>query len=164
MLATYIASKNPRDTSCNSIEIQDGGQSSKWLSAMYNCISLISNYKVDTHVKMYYDEYIVIKYISFKLNENQDGHQIPKCLPKTDWYTLSQVLMWTTVFRFRKPTWKFYDILYFWQYIQLWKWRQSRFHFHLESKMAAKTQNGCRQCVVLTIASCEQSRENWMLV
>ena len=37
-----------------------------------------------------------------------------------------------------------------------------RFHFYLESKMAAKTQNGCRQCVAieLTIAPFEQSREN----
>ena len=34
------------------------------------------------------------------------------------------------------------------------------------SNMAAKTQNGCRQCVAieLTIAPFEQSRENWMLV
>ena len=39
-----------------------------------------------------------------------------------------------------------------------------RFHFYLESKMAAKTQNGGCQCVELTIAPCEQSRENWMLV
>ena len=107
MLAIYIASKNPRDTSCNSTEIQDGGQNSKWLSAMYNCISLLLNYKVDTHVKMYYDEYIEIKCISFKLNENQDGHQIPKCLPKTGRYNLSQVLIWTTVFRFRIPACKF---------------------------------------------------------
>ena len=98
MLAIYIASKNPRDTSCNSTEIQDGGQNSKWQSAMYNCISLILNYKVDPHVKMYYDEYIEIKCISFKLNENQDGRQILKCLPKTDRYTLSQVLMWTTLY------------------------------------------------------------------
>ena len=30
---------------------------------MYNCISLLLNYKVDTHVKMYYDEYIEIKCI-----------------------------------------------------------------------------------------------------
>ena len=37
-----------------------------------------------------------------------------------------------------------------------------RFHFYLESKMAAKTQNGCRQCVAIewTIAPLEQSREN----
>ena len=37
-----------------------------------------------------------------------------------------------------------------------------RFHFYLESKMAAKTQNGSRQCVAieLTIAPFEQSREN----
>ena len=107
MLAIYIASKNPRETSCNSTEIQDGGQNSKWLSAMYNCISLLLNYKVDAHVKMYYEEYIEIKYISFKLNENQDGRRILKCLPKTDRYNLSQVLMWTTVFRFRIPAWKF---------------------------------------------------------
>ena len=70
---------------------------------MYNCISLLLNYKVDTHVKMYYDECIEIKCISFKLNENQDGRQIPKCLPKTDQYNLSQVLMWTTLFRFQIP-------------------------------------------------------------
>ena len=50
--------KNLRGTSCNSTEIQDGGQNSKWLSAMYNCISLLLNYKVDTHAKMYYVEYI----------------------------------------------------------------------------------------------------------
>ena len=37
-----------------------------------------------------------------------------------------------------------------------------RFHFCLESKMAAKTQNGCRQCVAIewTIAPLEQSQEN----
>ena len=36
------------------------------------------------------------------------------------------------------------------------------FPFYLESKMAAKTQNGCRQCVAieLTIAPVEQSRKN----
>ena len=60
---------------------------------MYNCISLILNYKVNTHVKMYYDEYIEIICIRFKLNENQDDRQIPKCLPIIDRYNLSQVLM-----------------------------------------------------------------------
>ena len=74
---------------------------------MYNCISLFLNYKVDTHVQMYYDEYKEIKCISFKLNENQDGRQIPKCLLKSDRYKLSQGLMWTTVFRFRIRAWKF---------------------------------------------------------
>ena len=74
---------------------------------MYNCISLFLNYKVDTHVQMYYDEYKEIKWISFKLNENQDGRQIPKCLLKSDRYKLSQSLMWTTVFRFRIRAWKF---------------------------------------------------------
>ena len=58
---------------------------------MYNCISLFLNYKVDTYVQMYYDEYKEIKCISFKLNENQDGRQIPKCLLKSDRYKLSQV-------------------------------------------------------------------------
>ena len=40
------------------------------------------------------------------------------------------------------------------------------FHFYLESKMAVKTQNGCRQCVAieLTIAPFEPSRENCVLV
>ena len=107
MLAIYIALKKTWDTSCNSTEIQDGGQNSKWLSAMYNCISLFLNYKVDTHVQMYYDEYKEIKCISFKLNENQDGRQIPKCLLKSDRYKLSQGLMWTIVFRFRIRAWKF---------------------------------------------------------
>ena len=63
---------------------------------MYNCISLFLYYKVDTHVQMYYDEYKeikCIKCISFKLNENQDGRQIPKCLLKSDQYKLSQGLM-----------------------------------------------------------------------
>ena len=37
-----------------------------------------------------------------------------------------------------------------------------RFHFYLGSKMAAKTQNGCYQCVAIefAIAPLEQSREN----
>ena len=107
MLAIWIASNNPRYTCFNSTEIQDGGQNSKWLSAMYNCISLLLNYKVDTQVKIYYDEYIEIKCISFELNENQDGRQIQKCLPKIGRYNLPQVFMWTTVFRFRIPAWKF---------------------------------------------------------
>ena len=74
---------------------------------MYNCISLFLNYKVDTHVQMYYDEYKEIKCISSKLNENQDGRQIPKCLLKSDRYKLSHGLMWTTVFRSRIRAWKF---------------------------------------------------------
>ena len=41
-----------------------------------------------------------------------------------------------------------------------------RFHFYLESRMAAKIQNGCRQCatIELTIAPFEHIRENCMLV
>ena len=53
---------------------------------MYNCISLLLNSIVDTQVNIYYDEYIEIKCIGFELNENQDGRQIPKCLPKTGRY------------------------------------------------------------------------------
>ena len=107
MLAIYIASKKLGTQVVTQTEIQDGGQNSKWLSAMYNCISLFLNYKVDTHVQMYYDEYKEIKCISSKLNENQDGCQIPKCLLKSDRYKLSQGLIWTTVFRFRIRAWKF---------------------------------------------------------
>ena len=52
-----------------------------------------STTKFYTHVKMYSDEYIEIICTSLKVNENQDGCQIPKCLPKTDRYNVSQVLI-----------------------------------------------------------------------
>ena len=52
---------------------------------------------------MYTDEYLEFKCMSFKWNKNQDGRQIPKCLLKIDRYNLSQVLVWTTIFRFWIP-------------------------------------------------------------
>ena len=118
---------------------------------------LLLNYKVDTQVKIYYDEYIEIKCISFKLNENQDGRQISKCLPKTGRYNLSQVFMGTIVFRFSDTGMEVLGYMLA-MYTAL-KVTALRFQFYLESKMAAKTKNGCRQCVELTIAISEQSRE-----
>ena len=107
---------------------------------------MLLNYKVDPHVKMYYDVYIEIKWVSFKLNENQDGRQIPKCLPKIYRYNLSQVLMFSDTGM---------EVLgYMLAIYTALKVTALRFHFYLESKMAAKTQNGCRQCVKLTIAHC----------
>ena len=94
MLAIYISLKKSRDTSSNYAGIQDGGQNSKWLPVMYDVvyISLSLHYKIYIHVEMYAVKDIEYKYINFKLNENQDGHQNPRCLSKIERCNLSKIL------------------------------------------------------------------------
>ena len=144
MLAIGIASTKSQDTSYTYTGIQDGGQNSKWLPVMYDvvCISLSLPYTVDIHVDMYAMKDTEYKYINFKLNEHQDGRQNPRCLSIIERCNLSQILFWTTIFNFRIPACNFQDMLAI--YIASHYYHETQLPSSLESKMAAKTQNGCQ--------------------